>query len=60
MDNLIYTLRPSGTSLWLPRQLMKEMGLRHGDQLTAAQFEDQRITWLLADRLASEGKGKKR
>lgn len=48
--HLIYTLRPDNTALWLPSDLMEALGIKRGDRLTQAQFNDPRVQELLAER----------
>lgn len=55
----IYTVRPGGTSLWLPEILASSLGISRGDHLTPAQFNHVEIQGLIARRAQAE-KGKKK
>lgn len=36
---LVYTLRPDGTSLWLPWEMVRDLGIKKGARLTEEQFQ---------------------
>lgn len=48
---LIFTLRPDGTSLWLPQALAESMGLKKGDRMTEAQYNGEAVQELIRARL---------
>lgn len=48
---VVYTLRPDKTPLWLPVKLASAMRLKPGALLTPEQYEDSRVQELLARRL---------
>lgn len=51
---LLYTLRPDGTALWLPAELVESIGLDRGDRLTEAEYNLAPVQALIAER--SHGK----
>ena len=51
--NLVYVLRPTNTSLWLPDTLLKAIGAKHGDRLSDKQFANPRVQDLLRRRRES-------
>ena len=53
-DAMIYTIRPDGTSLWLPDWLATRMGVRKRATLTEAQFNHPSIQSLIEDRQRRE------
>lgn len=53
-DALIYTVRPGGTSLWLPVWLAAQLKISPNSWLTEAQFRRPEITRLLEDRIKAE------
>lgn len=58
-EGIVCTLRPDGTTLWLPEIMAGFLGLVRGQRLTDAQFNEAEIQGLLAGRLAGERKGAK-
>lgn len=58
-DTSIYTVRPGGTSLWIPGIMAESMGIVWGDHLTKEQFEGADIQGLINNRLAAE-KGRRK
>lgn len=55
-DIAIYTVRPGGTSLWIPGVLAGSLGIQYGDHLTAEQFASDEIQGLIRRRLMAERK----
>lgn len=51
-SHVIYTHRPGGTSLWLPVDLARSLGIAHGDTLTPEQYANASVQELLARRIA--------
>lgn len=50
-DRQVYFLRPDNTSLWLPANLARSVGLsRRGEKLSDSQFNDARVQELLTRR----------
>lgn len=58
-EGILCTLRPDGTTLWLPEILASSLGLAHHQQLTPGQYEHAEIQGLLARRLVGERKGQR-
>lgn len=55
-DLPIYTVRPGGTSLWIPAVLAQSLGIRWGDHLAPELFASEDIQGLIRRRLAAEKK----
>lgn len=53
-DIAIYTVRPGGTSLWIPSVLAASMGIEWGEHLTEEQFNGEEIQGLLRCRIIAE------
>lgn len=58
-DVAIYTVRPGGTSLWMPSILATSLGIRWGDHLTNEQYESEDIQGLIRRRIVAEKSRKK-
>lgn len=58
-EGIICTLRPDGTTLWLPEILASSLGLAEHARLTPGQYEHAEIQGLIARRFSAEGKGGK-
>ena len=58
-EGIVCTLRPDGTTLWLPEIMAGFLGLSQGQRLTEAQFNDAEIRGLLARRLSGQKKGER-
>lgn len=57
-EQLVYTIRPGGTSLWLGAGLADALGLKWGDRLTMEQFESEHIQAVIRARLIAEKRKK--
>lgn len=55
---LIYTLRPDGTSFWLPMRLLEKFRILPGAQLTTEQWEHPEVQELLERRRTRANGGK--
>lgn len=44
---LVFTIRPDGTSLWLPQAAADAIGVKHGSRLTPEQYNQHGIQALL-------------
>ena len=53
-EGIVCTLRPDGTTLWLPEIMAGFLGFVRGQRLTEAQFNDAEIQGLIARRLSAE------
>lgn len=53
-ETTIYTVRPGGTSLWLPSGMAEAMGIKWGTHLTVEQFEGEQIQALIRARMIAE------
>ncbi len=56
-EGIVCTLRPDGTTLWLPEIMAGFLGLQRGQRMTEAQFASDDIQRLLAGRLSGKKKG---
>lgn len=51
---LVFTIRPGGTSLWLPAATARRLEVKRGALLTSDQFASREIQELLAERRAKD------